>query len=82
MPSQSFPRLRRLCHALPTSKLDEQFASLSPRRKLLVFAVTTTVVLTVPRLLVDDAAAPTVGVALAFGVLSALTNLLAEDTDQ
>jgi len=77
MASRTFPRLRRLCDTLPKSKLDEQLASLSTLQRLLVFAVTTLVVLTVPPLLVDDAAAPTVGLALGFGTLSALSALVA-----
>lgn len=76
MPSQWFPRLRRLCTALPKSKLDEQFASLSAIQQLLVFAITALVVLTIPPLLVTNAAAPTVGVALGFATLSALSTLI------
>jgi len=77
MPSRSFPRLRQLCNALPKSKLDEQFASLPALQRLLVFAVTTLVVLTVPPLLVDQAARPAVTVTIGFVTLVALTGLLA-----
>jgi len=77
MPSRSFPRLRRLCNALPKSKLDEQLASLPALQRLLVFTVTALVVLTVPPLLVDEAARPAVTVTIGFVTLVALTGLLA-----
>lgn len=77
MSSNPLHRLRRLCEALPKSKLDEQLASFSVLQRLLVFAVTVLVVLTAPPLLVNDAAAPTVGIALGFGTLSALSALVA-----
>lgn len=79
MPARSFPRLRRLCNALPKSKLDEQLASLPTLHRLLVFAVTALVVLTVPQLLVDEAARPAVTVTIGFVTLVALTGLLARD---
>lgn len=77
MASRSFPRLRRLCNALPKSKLDDQLASFSALQRLVVFAVTTLVVVTVPPLLVDDAARPAVTVTIGFVTLVALTSLLA-----
>jgi len=61
---------------LPKSKLDEQLASLPALQWLLIFAVTALVVLTVPPLLVDEAALPAVTVTIGFGTLVALTGLM------
>ncbi|WP_435175933.1 hypothetical protein [Halorussus sp. AFM4] len=78
MTSRSFPRLRRLCNALPKTKYDRQFESLSALQQLLAFAVTTAVVLAVPPLVVDAPEARiTVAVSLAIGVLYSLSSLLA-----
>ena len=78
MTSRSFPRLRRLCNALPKTKYDRQFESLSALQQLLAVVATGIVVLTVPPLLVDSSAAQnTVAVSLAIGVLYSLSSLLA-----
>lgn len=77
MPSNPLSRLRGLCAALPKSTLDRQFESLTRRGRLLVFGLSTTVALTVPRLVPDDGALA-VGVALGFGTFAGLTDLLAD----
>jgi len=69
--------LRRLCDALPQTKLDEPLASLSALQRLLVLAVTTLVVLTLLPQFVPEEAMPTVGVALAIGTMHALSTVVA-----
>jgi len=69
--------LRRLCDALPRTKLDEPLASLSALQRLLVLAVTTLVVLTLLPQFVPEEAMPTVGVALAIGTMYALSTVVA-----
>ena len=61
-----FPRLRRLCDALPASRLEEQLASLPAAQRLLAYLLTVAVVLLVPPRLVDEPAVTPVAVALAF----------------
>jgi len=77
MPTERFSRFRRLCNALPKTKLDRQFESLSLRQKAGVVLVTGVVVVTVPRLVAEPETVPTVAVPLAFGTMWALVGLLA-----
>lgn len=77
MPSQRFPRLRRVCDAVPKSKLDEQLESLSVLQRLLVLVVTGIAVFTVAPLLTDADGMPVVAVALAFGTMWAVAYLIA-----
>jgi hypothetical protein len=72
MSSKMFPRVRGLCNALPKTKLDKQFESLSLLQQLLVLVITSAVVL-MGSLWVVDAV---VAAVFAFGIMSAVTNLL------
>lgn len=76
MASQRFPRLQTLCEALPKTKLDEQFVSLSLLQQLLVFVATFIVPLTMTPLLFESAV-PVIGAGLAFGTWAAFTELIA-----
>lgn len=77
MTSNTFPRLRRLCDALPKTKYDKRFESLSTLQRLLALAVASIVVLTVPPLLVDSSGGRVVvAVALAFGILYSVSTLI------
>lgn len=76
MASQWLPGLRRVCEAVPKTKLDTKLESLSALQRLLVFVVTAGIVLTVAPLLTGSDGAPVVAVALAFGTMWGLADLL------
>lgn len=77
MTSNVFPRLRRLCAALPKSEFDERFGSLPARYRALALLLASAIVLTVPQHVVDEPGVRVLfSAGLGVGTLYAVTGLL------
>lgn len=78
MTSKTFPRLHRLCTALPATNVDEHFNSLSTGQRWLALLVASLVVLTIPPLLVNEPGVRViVSVGIGVGTLHGVSTLIA-----
>ncbi|MFB6176275.1 MAG: hypothetical protein ABEI99_03865 [Halobaculum sp.] len=83
--SETIQRLRSVCDRLPKSRLDEQYGKLSTAERFAVLGGSAAAVVVVGEFVAGEffggGFAPAVLVLLAFGIFSALTDLLARRHD-